>query len=212
MEHSKYGDIFDMIMQNKGMPEVLARTLFHQIVEGIDYLHNNGVAHMDLKLENILLGEDLNIKIIDFDMAKPLNEGSLLNGSGTLMYRAPEIKKGFCSNQIAADVYSLGVILFIMLSGTFPYAEIEKEFGIYEYNKLYSLLRTNNTLFWQTWGRLKGNKDFYSQTFIDFFNWLVKEDPSERPTIQDIRNHAWFLGEVLEGKEFEDQFKTYLKI
>lgn len=102
------------------------RTYFHQLVEGIEYLHNNGFAHLDLKLENLLFDKDYNLKISDFGHSiKIRNDTRTLKGRGTEGYRAPEVKH-FVSGSldpVKADIYSLAIVLFCMTYGIKPYIE-----------------------------------------------------------------------------------------
>lgn len=102
--------------------ETLARTFFHQIVNGLEYLHSNGFAHLDLKPENLLLGQDFELKITDFDMSYQTGDICTV-GKGTPYYRAPEVAKRKCKKPKAADIYSIGIILFILKFGQLPYDE-----------------------------------------------------------------------------------------
>jgi len=72
----------------------LCRTFFHQLIDGIEYLHSQNLAHMDLKLENLVLGDDFKLKIIDFDLAISLTDekNDQYGGAGTKNYRAPEVR------------------------------------------------------------------------------------------------------------------------
>ena len=68
MEHAPFGDLADLIMKKSfTSDEIMARTIFHQIHEGLSHLHKHGFAHMDLKCDNILIGEDYKVKLCDFD-------------------------------------------------------------------------------------------------------------------------------------------------
>jgi serine/threonine protein kinase len=125
MELAPYGDLADLIMSNyyPHDNEKLVRTLFHQIVEGVEYLHARDIAHMDLKPENILLGEDGLLKVTDFDSSVFVDKERVISKVGTRNYRAPECISCNAKDLFAADIFSLGVILFILKVGIFPYAE-----------------------------------------------------------------------------------------
>ncbi|RYX99953.1 hypothetical protein EON78_02240 [bacterium] len=114
MDYAPNGDLFEAV-ETKRIPfnERLVRSYFQQIVTGVEAIHSNGAAHLDLKLENILLDNEFNAKIADFDMCY-FPEDRRIMSRGTQNYRAPEIIKGNCQNAQAADVYSLGVILFLL--------------------------------------------------------------------------------------------------
>jgi serine/threonine protein kinase len=89
LAHCDFVDLLERVSFSED--EKLVRTYFHQLIEGIEYLHSKGIAHLDIKLENILLGEDFNLKIVDFDTS--VKEGDVLKSAntGSLNARAPEI-------------------------------------------------------------------------------------------------------------------------
>ena len=107
---------------NRRLEEKEAKRIFKQIVEGIRYCHNRCITHRDIKLENLLLDEHCNIKIIDFGFSTCIpNERKIKIFCGTPSYMGPEIvnKTEYCGPP--ADMWALGVLLFTMLSGCFPY-------------------------------------------------------------------------------------------
>jgi serine/threonine protein kinase len=111
-------DLFDFISKNQPMSPLVARMVFAQIVAAMSVMHAEGVTHQDLKPENFLVRSDGHITVCDLGQART---GDYLTGMfGTHSYRAPE--QGFKAtfNAKAADVYSLGLILFVMMSGTMP--------------------------------------------------------------------------------------------
>ena len=107
---------------NKRLPETEAKRVFKQVVEGIRYCHNRCITHRDIKLENLLLDEQNNLKIIDFGFSTCIpNDRKVKIFCGTPSYMAPEIvnKTEYCGPP--ADIWALGVLLFTMLCGSFPY-------------------------------------------------------------------------------------------
>jgi len=144
-EIAKYGSFFE-ITNNKHLDsQILIRTYFHQLVIGIEYIHSQGLAHLDLKLENLMLGADFQLRIIDFDQSQPISD-PFVTSMGTMNYRAPEIKRERCLDSCAADIYSAGIILFAFISQEFPFIEQkcnEKSFMTYE-----SFIE-NNKEFWK---------------------------------------------------------------
>ncbi len=113
----------------RGLDEAEARRIFRQVLSGIRYCHGKGVSHRDIKLENILLDEHRNVKIIDFGFSACTPSGARLHMfCGTPSYMAPEIvaKRDYCGPP--ADVWALGIVLFTMLVGRFPFkGATEKE-------------------------------------------------------------------------------------
>jgi len=130
MDYAKYGDFFDVLITDQiEFDEKLVRTYFHQLIEGLEILHRNGAAHLDLKLENLLMHEDFTLKLVDFDLSYLAEDGKVKT-RGTKNFRAPEMFKGTCENPQAADIYSAGILLFLMkTSGLVPYQEDDSEAG-----------------------------------------------------------------------------------
>ena len=206
-EFAENGDLFEIVSKYGAMSEILCRTLFHQLVDAIEHMHSNGVAHLDLKLENLLFDKDFNLKVTDFDLSQSLDSTTLI-ARGTAGYRAPEIKKGLCYNLKAADVYSLAIVLFILFNGSPPYAEIQRAMGL-EFDGLYKLLMRNNTKFWALHSQYKGNPQYYSQDFKDLINAMLLEEPSQRLTLEEIKQTKWFQGPVLDQQAYDAEIKKY---
>ncbi|XP_040593004.1 sperm motility kinase X-like [Mesocricetus auratus] len=122
MEHASGGDLYRYIMEQRCLRESEARRLFTQIVLAVQYCHNNQIAHRDIKAENILLDIMGNAKLCDFGLAAKVPPGDLLTDfCGTPIYCAPEIYFREAYDGFAADVWSLGVLLYLMVVGRFPF-------------------------------------------------------------------------------------------
>lgn len=128
LEFASFGTLFDHCKKNGPLEEVIAKYFFYQLVSILEYLHNDlGLVHRDLKLENILLTSDFSVKLTDFGFSKKVRGifGSTLLKSqrGTVAYMAPEVKYSNGYNGQKCDIFSLGVILFVMVVGIFPFQE-----------------------------------------------------------------------------------------
>jgi serine/threonine protein kinase len=210
IEYAKNGDMLGPFMKGACMPESLARTFFQHIIEAVSYMHNCGVAHMDLKLDNILIDDEFNPKVIDFDVSQEVTDAKQF-GSGTVVYRAPEVKDRKCTNYIAADIYSLGVILFVMVSGYPPYEEKQRERnGPWVYSRDYTLMRNNNARYWEREAKARGSRSFFTKEFIDIVNWMLTEDPEKRPSMEELKNHDWYKGFTLEGRNYREEMKKFM--
>lgn len=196
MELAPYGNFSDLIQKGKFCEdEKLVRTYFHQLIAGIEYLHSKNVAHMDLKLSNLLLGYDYELKISDFDSAYT-NEDLMIIGRGTKNFRAPEVLLRDCSDPKAADIYSCGVLLFTLATGKFPYSE-NAQVGGYD---LYELLISNKAAFWDAHLKLQ-SKDSFSSEFKELFESLVRTEPAKRATIEEIKETKWYKGSTYTKKD-----------
>ncbi len=106
------------------MPEHQARRFFQQLISGIEYSHRLKIVHRDLKPENVLLDDDLNVKIADFGLSNEIKDGDFLKTScGSPNYAAPEVIRGGLYTGPEIDVWSAGVILYVMLSGRLPFED-----------------------------------------------------------------------------------------
>jgi serine/threonine protein kinase len=181
MEYVSGGLLFDLCQTMGAMGEDAGRFFLMQLVEAIEYMHNKRVVHRDLKLENILVDDKLNLKIADFGFACYKSIDSLKSYRGTMTYMAPEIKEGKVYKGTQVDLFSLGVILFIVVQGIFPFKEARKE----EY--FYNLLLTGQVDLYFT----KVNGQGLSADFKNLILSLFAFDGDKRPTLQQIKTHAW---------------------
>ncbi|CCE86017.1 Piso0_005661 [Millerozyma farinosa CBS 7064] len=115
-------ELFDYIVQRGKMPEDEARRFFQQITAAVEYCHRHKIVHRDLKPENLLLDDHLNVKIADFGLSNIMTDGNFLKTScGSPNYAAPEVISGKLYAGPEVDVWSSGVILYVMLCGRLPF-------------------------------------------------------------------------------------------
>lgn len=181
MEFVQGGLLFDLCQTMGQMGEDAGRFFLHQMLDSLEYMHNKRVVHRDLKLENILIDDQLNLKVADFGFACYKSIDTLKSYRGTMTYMAPEIKEGKQYKGTEVDVFSIGVILFIIVQGIFPFKEARKE----EY--FYNLLLSGkiDTYF----QKVNGNN--LSAEFKDIILKFFAYDGANRPTIEQIRAHPW---------------------
>lgn len=151
------------------------------MLDVMGYFHGKGVVHRDLKLENILVDEDLNLKVADFGFATFKNTKNLKSYKGTMTYMAPEIKIGKTYDGKQIDVFSTAVILFIIVQGIFPFKEAKKD----EY--YYNLICKGE--FQKYWEKTSGSK--LSDDFKDLIIKMFSFEGKDRPTVDEIKNHPW---------------------
>ncbi|SJM88563.1 probable Carbon catabolite-derepressing protein kinase [Zygosaccharomyces bailii] len=115
-------ELFDYIVQRDKMSEDEARRFFQQIISAVEYCHRHKIVHRDLKPENLLLDEHLNVKIADFGLSNIMTDGNFLKTScGSPNYAAPEVISGKLYAGPEVDVWSCGVILYVMLCRRLPF-------------------------------------------------------------------------------------------
>lgn len=215
MELASGGELFDKVIDGP-MSEQVARNYFVQLLEGVAYLHAAGVAHRDLKLENVLLTGSAVVKLIDFglshvyarlpdgqiDTSKPLRD---LCGSKS--YAAPEVlgKRGY--QGFTADMWSLGVCLFAMLSGFFPLDEastVDWRFG-----KLEEGQRAGRSTVKSVYGWYKRSADHLTREVVDLLDHMLQIDPARRMTMEQLRVHPWVHEKVFDQGSY-NQHEEFL--
>lgn len=122
MELADRGDLLDFINERKYLSERLAKGFFTDLVKGIDHCHTRGVVHRDLKCENLLLDAHMRLKISDFGFARKF-DGNLKTFCGSFAYAAPEVILGNPYNGPLADIWSMGIILYAMVTGRLPFKD-----------------------------------------------------------------------------------------
>jgi len=199
MEFAPYGDFFNLFMtQQICFDAKLARTYFHQLIRGLEYMHSQSVAHRDLKLENILLGDDYQLKIADFDISCNVDQ-PFEQTEGTEFYRAPEMKLCECQDPRAADIYSCGILLFLFKTGgVLPQTE-DKLYG--DLN-LCELLSTDNQRFWKEHSNIQERPaSFFDNDFRELFNGMMQVDPKKRFTLKEVKESKWFQQDTYSDEE-----------
>jgi len=209
MEYLPDGDLFDFIVKHP-VSEKLARTLFHQIISAVEHLHGLGIAHLDIKPQNFLMCQS-GVKLIDFDFSLHMKD-QVKGMYGTPGYRAPEFLRGSVPFPEKADIYSLGILLFVLVAGNPPYDEIEEEKDHFMFNKFYDLLRQDPEEFWKAHNgfRQQDGKEEFSREFMELFEQMVSDIPEERPGIELIKKHAWFIGEIYSEEELQQELQNII--
>ena len=122
MEYLSGGEIFDFLVAHGRMKEKDARRHFRQIIGAVAYCHGLHIIHRDLKAENLLLDENMNVKIADFGFSNQFSPGQKLNTwCGSPPYAAPELFQGKEYSGPEVDIWSLGVVLYVFVCGSLPF-------------------------------------------------------------------------------------------
>ena len=181
MEYCKSGELFDYIVDRQHLEEEEASIFFYQLINGVDYIHSLGVAHRDLKPENLLLTENKILKIIDFGLSHEFNgEDFLKTKCGSPSYAAPEIIKGLPYDGFKTDIWCCGIILYAMVCGYLPFEG------------------DNNKILFKNIVECKPEiPDYLNEETQDLISSILKSEPDDRITIEEIKKHAFYL----KGKE-----------
>ncbi|KAG9138683.1 hypothetical protein Leryth_018571 [Lithospermum erythrorhizon] len=183
MDLIRGGELFAQIAKNGRLKEDIARNYFKQLISAIDFCHSRGVFHRDLKPENLLLDEDGNLKVTDFGLSAFSDhlrqDGLLYTSCGTPAYVAPEVigRKGYDGPK--ADIWSCGVILYVLLAGFLPFQEDNL---VSMYRKIY-----------------KGEFKFppwFSSDAKRLIAKMLDPNPNSRMTISKIMDSGWFKKSV----------------
>ena len=181
LEYVSGGLLFDVCQTIGGMGENGGRYFLSQMLDVLQYMHGKGVVHRDLKLENILVDDNMDLKVADFGFATFRKIHDLKSYRGTMTYMAPEIKEGKKYDGEKIDMFSTGVILFIIVQGIFPFKEAKKDEFFYNL-----ILKGDMETYWNKTGGQKLSKEF-KDLIIKMFSY----DGSKRPSIDEIRAHPW---------------------
>src|SRR3990167_2735790 len=171
-------DLFEVMRRQRRLSEIETKVIFQHVCEGLQHVHNEKIAHLDIKPENLLKGPDGLYYLADFQSALPefLQEGDVAHV--TRQYAAPEIKKRSTSNSLlAADIWSLGILLVEMLTGIKHFYIDYSEKGAVEAQ----INRISLT---------------HSAELCSLLRSLLQYDPKDRITISEVMSHPWLVNDL----------------
>ena len=191
-------DLLSFIRKREKLSESISKIIFKQIIEGLKYINKNKIVHRDIKLDNILIDLNNTVKICDFGVSKRISDNELMiDHCGTPGYISPEIYKNKGYEGFQCDIWSAGVTLYYMLSGTQPF-------------RAYSIKEMENKVIK---GEYEEIKDI-SEEANDLIKKMLVVDPEKRIKINEILNHPWLKNEDVENRKnlklFTDNEKILL--
>ncbi|GAA5985564.1 hypothetical protein JCM10908_007024 [Rhodotorula pacifica] len=170
------GELFDYLVEQTRLSLAETRRIFGQLVLGVAYLHGEGVVHRDLKLENVLLDENVNVKIADLGFGREFEKGRFMETRvGTLGYMAPEVVAGQRYLGEEVDIWSLGVILFALLTGSLPFDDDDE--GIMKQLILDCKYEV---------------PEWLDEDAASLVQSILVRDPLRRASLKDILSHPFF--------------------
>ena len=199
LELGDHGSLFDALYQTKnGFNEDVCKFVLWKILNAVEDLHKNGICHRDIKSENMLfVGQNYDLKICDYGFAtKFLNNNNerkkLKIPLGTEAYCAPEILEGKEYDGDKADIFSIGALLFVLMTKNFGFIDARINNSSFNTKRiLYKLIKDKQ--YKQYWEILetKFKITIESEAFKNLYLKMVAYDPEERPSIDDIKKDEW---------------------
>ena len=176
MEYCEGKDLLDYILTKSKLSEEESLKYFQQLINALFYLHSQNIAHRDIKIDNMLLDKNRDLKLVDFGLSTKYPDDNLLDQPcGTVVYAAPEVLQGKEYHGMLADVWSSGIVLYGMLSGYLPFGEQDDEINRKN-------IITGNIKF----------PSYFSDCVTDLLMHMLDLDPMTRYTLQEVRSHPWF--------------------
>ncbi|GMI07869.1 hypothetical protein TrRE_jg5459, partial [Triparma retinervis] len=200
IELASGGELFDFMMYTGAFSEPIARAYTSQLLSALVTCHANGIYHRDLKPENLLLDSNFMLKVADFGYSaiQGPKGGMLSTECGTRSYMAPEILSHLPYKGGSADVWSCGVVVFIMLTGNPPFQIAGK--GDWWFN---AISTGNVDRFWRAHMR---SAPKLSDEAMDFIEQMLKPEPEERASLRQLLAHPWIGGGgVMSDEELEEE-------
>ena len=187
MENVLGGDLLTFIKKRNKLQEKTAKFIFKQLLQSIKYIHSKNIVHRDIKLDNILIDLNNNIKLCDFGVGKCItnNNEILSEQCGTPAYIAPEVVSGDGYSGFPVDIWSSGIVLYSLLMGSIP-------FKAQNLNELQGLIMSEN------YKQIEG----ISKNASDLLSKLLEINPNKRINVDEALNHPWFSENIDEDNKY----------
>ncbi|CAM9642585.1 unnamed protein product [Laminaria digitata] len=187
------------MMYTGAFPEIIARTYFLQMLSALEMCNSTGIAHRDIKPENILLDSNFQLRMADFGLSSIMEDenGVCYTECGTRSYMAPEVLAKRPYDGALADLWSAGVVLFIMLAGNPPFQTAISTDWWFR-----AVSSGRHDRFWAA--HLRGCPDF-PPLAQDFLNRIFVADPARRATLDELKSHPWLAGDTLPPRALREE-------
>jgi serine/threonine protein kinase len=186
------------VIHKDELSESLLCYITYQVAKGLNYMHTNKIAHLDIKPQNILIDENLNIRLADYSISykyADAGEHIQLKHKGTIYYMSPEVMDAQeinTSDISKIDVWGVGVMTYYLYFNCYPFNLIIKREGEYNYKELYTSIQEKKLIF---------PKKAINETFKDFLTRCLEKDIEKRMSIAEMLQHEW----VRTGAMYEEQ-------
>mmetsp|Transcript_17832 Transcript_17832/g.20341 ORF Transcript_17832/g.20341 Transcript_17832/m.20341 type:complete len:310 (-) Transcript_17832:218-1147(-) len=188
LEYVSNGELLTLIQSFGRLPEKIAKTYFLQLLDAIEYLHEKNICHLDIKPDNILLDEKYNIKLADFGVAAQIPKNCTVKGvTGTSIYHSPEMLSKQAYDPYQADLFALGMTLFIMVTEKMPFLAAKVS------DPIYKLIIDNNWEgFWEAHEEMRSPESpVFSESFKSLIEGMLGAEARKRLSLERIRRHSW---------------------
>lgn len=200
LEYCSHGELIGFLFARGALPDNCARRCGRYIADALAYIHSKGVAHRDLKPENILVDSEFRVKIADFGYAK-IADNHCRTHRGTKGYIAPEIIRREEYDGFKADLFALGVILYILHTGRPPFTQAVPNDRFYSF-----IVMGRWGEFWVRNQRVEGTPKF-SDEFKDLMQHLLSPQPGDRLDAVETLQHPWLATALADPEELTQWFR-----
>ena len=200
LEYIEGGSLHNLVKKSGPLPEKIVHIYIKQVLEGLDYLHEQGIVHRDIKGGNILFTKNAVVKLADFGFAVILTDNEKTNSVvGTPYWMSPEVIESKGNMSPACDIWSLGCTIIELLTGQPPYFSLEL------YGAMFRIVSDEHPPL----------PEGISDTLYDFFKKCFVKDPEKRSTAKDLLKHPWIISPnksfpnpiiIRENKENKENF------
>ena len=209
MNLAPHGELFSYVARavkmrkTEGLPEPVVRAYTRQLLEAVAACHGAGVAHRDIKLDNLLLDADFQLLLTDFGLAACENIDQLLSPGGRTNTAAPEVVRGDQYDGRLADVFSIGVVVYSMRTGTPPFRLATMV------DNYYKVFKTDPARYWRLQTSALQNQGVFTRDFCAFLEKLLTHDPRQRPTCETALRLPWLQGPTADSHELRREMEQW---
>ena len=184
MEYCEGKDLMDYILRKNKLSEIESNKFFRQLIIALIYLHKQNITHRDIKIDNMLLDKNNDLKLVDFGLSTKynINNITLDQPCGTVVYAAPEVLEGKEYDGMLIDVWSSGIVLYGLLAGYLPFNDTD------------DLVNKKNVIA----GKIE-YPSFFSKNVVDLLSHMLETNEKKRYRLEDIIKHKWYISKNSEN-------------
>lgn len=201
MEYVEEGNLYEYLKESGPLSEEVARTHFVNLINSVQYVHDHGIVHMNLRPENLLFNKDLELKITGFtfsNYAFAIESSEHFGLPKALDFSAPEVSGNKSLIGFPSDIFSCGAILFTMVTGRPPFGRASSQDVFFRL-----IMKHDFSSFWKNQER---DGVTFSEELKTLINGMLAYDPAERLSVVEIMETSWFLGEKRSLSEIKKEF------